>query len=201
MALQLEEQGLQALGKMARPVPGESLTNNPEEPLPFEGPPQYTNTREALDWLLTKLTEENTYITIVGSVHKGIPISDIVQQILYVGFTEGKWNPDMVLLLVEPLMYMIMALCEKAGVQYIIYRGEDEDDEVLDAEENLSEKKDKLKSLGSMVEQKVESSNITSANIPSEIASEIESIEVPEEISLLAKKETTEQNNSLLARG
>jgi hypothetical protein len=96
---------------------------------------------------------------------------------------------------------MIMALCEKAGVEYIIYRGEDEDDEVLDAEENLSEKKDKLKSLGSMVEQKVESSNITSANIPSEIASEIESIEVPEEISLLAKKETTEQNNSLLARG
>ena len=34
----------------------------------------------------------------------------------YVGFREGKWNPDLMMMLIEPFMYLLMALAEKAGI-------------------------------------------------------------------------------------
>jgi len=198
--VQYEEAGLEALGRMQRPIPGESLMNDPENPQPFEGPPEFTDMREALDYILQGLLQEDTYISIVSSVNDGVPISDIVQQLLYVGFTEGKWNPDMVLILVEPLMYMIMALCEKAGVQYTIYRGEDQDFEEEDAEEMLSKSANDLNSLEEAVQKKA-SGNITDASIPAELAQKIETFEVPEEVSLMAKPKPSEESNSLLGRG
>tara|TARA_R110002012_G_scaffold55895_1_gene142707 strand:+ start:1193 stop:1816 length:624 start_codon:yes stop_codon:yes gene_type:complete len=199
-----EQAGIDALGKMNRPTPGESLTNNPDNPLPFEQPPEFTETKEALDWLLGSLTQEETFVDIVSAVDKGIPISEIVQQLLYLGFSEGKWNPDLILLLVEPVMYMIMSLCEKAGVQYTIYRGEENDVDELDAEEKLAQSSSKLKNLGALIENKASSSSITSANIPQAIREDVEAIELPEELSLMAKPEAptqTENNNSILARG
>ena len=54
-----------------------------------------------------------------------VPIMQIVKIILYRGFSDGLWNPDMMLILAEPLAYMIMALAERADVDFKI----DEDDE------------------------------------------------------------------------
>ena len=40
-----------------RPVPGQSLTNNSENPLPFEGPPQTVRVTEALHGVFEELIE------------------------------------------------------------------------------------------------------------------------------------------------
>ena len=200
--MDLDPEGLKVLGSMDRATPGESLTSNPEEPKAWEQAPEYTNIQDALEDVLSLLIEEKTYVSIVGAISKGIPISDVVQQILYIGFTQGKWNPDMMLLLVEPLMYLVMSLCEKAGVKYTLYRGEEEGDQADDIEDTIKTKGKELKSLSEMIEKKVESGTITSASIPREIAMELEEVEAPE--SLMAKPAEQEQEtptapDSLLA--
>ena len=47
-------------GGSDRPIPGESLTNDPESPAPFEGPPQFSQKEDALEYLFVLLTEEDT---------------------------------------------------------------------------------------------------------------------------------------------
>ena len=53
---------------------------------------------------------------------------ELTRLVLFKGFTEGKWNADLFLLLVEPTAYMIMGILERAGVNdYIVMNDDDED--------------------------------------------------------------------------
>jgi len=54
---------------------------------------------------------------------------EVAQMILFSGFKKGQWNPDMMLMLAEPTAYMVMALAERAGIDYEIDREPDEDEE------------------------------------------------------------------------
>jgi hypothetical protein len=202
----IEQEGLEVLGSMNRPVPGESLTNSPESPRTWEQAPEYTNMRDALDFIVSALLEEETYLSVVGAIGEGIPISDVVQQILYIGFNEGKWNPDMILLLIEPLMYVLMALAEKSGIKYKIYRGEEEDDKQLNLDNNLKSKSDKLSVLSEAVKDKASKIVPSNLSLPRDIAKQIEQTEVPESLMAQPTEEeapvipTEEDNASLLAR-
>ena len=44
--------GIEAIGKAGRPIPGQSLTNSPDSKYPWEQPPQFTNFKEALDYVV-----------------------------------------------------------------------------------------------------------------------------------------------------
>ena len=124
---QYDPKGIEALANnTGRPIPGQSLTNNPDEPRPFETPPEFTNFKEALDYIVAELLQEEVMIPIVSGIGQDVPISDVATQMLYVGFREGKWNPDLMMMMIEPLMYVLMALAEKAGLKYRI---DDEDDD------------------------------------------------------------------------
>ena len=120
------QEGVNALASAGRPIPGQSLTSNPDEPRPFERPPDFTNFKDALDYITSELLLEENYMPIVLAIGDGVTIVDLATQIGYVGFREGKWNPDLMMMLMEPLMYLLMALAEKAGIKYRI---DDEDDE------------------------------------------------------------------------
>ena len=112
-----------------RPVAGQSLTNSPEQPYKWEQPPEFTTVNEANLFILQSLIEEKTYTNLVLSVADGVPVADVASVVLYHGFTQGKWNPDLMLLLMESVMYMIIGLVEKAGIfNYKLYSGESEDD-------------------------------------------------------------------------
>ena len=47
---------------------------------------------------------------------------------MFKGFTDGLWTPDLMLLLIEPTAYILLALGERALIDPIIYHEEDEDD-------------------------------------------------------------------------
>ena len=192
--IEYDQEGLEILGSMDRPTPGQSLTTNPDQPQNWDRATEYVNLQEALDYVVGFLIEEKTYVSIVGAIGDGIPISDVVQQILHSGFQNGKWNPDLFLMLVEPLMYILMALCEKAGVKYTLYRGEEEDDEAEDIEGNLKQQSKEIKDLANLIEDKASEGNITSASVPREIVQEIQQAEVPE--SLMAKPQEQQQTQS-----
>lgn len=179
-------EAVEAFAKAGKPIPGQSLTSNPDEPRPFESPPEFTNFKEALDYTVGELLEEEAYMSIVGAIGDGVPIIDLVMQITYVGFREGKWNPDLMMMLVEPLIYTLMALAEKADIEYRI---DDEDEEDEPADSILEEK---AKNIADLARAKLgKAGSIPSGSIPTEIVQQIESAEVPE--GLLARPEPTEE--------
>jgi len=197
MQEEYNQEAVDAFAQAGRPIPGQSLTSNPDEPRPFEGPPDFTNFKEALDYTAAELLLEENYTPMVLAMGDGIPVTDLAMQIGYVGFREGKWNPDLMMMLIEPLMYLLMALAEKADIQYRI---DDEDDE--DDEDSILE--DKVRNIAETLKAK-EMGKMPKGALPSDIVEKIESLDMPKE-SLLAKTEEPmieeeEPQQSLLERG
>ena len=200
---QYNQEAVDAFSNTGRPIPGQSLTNNPDEPRPFEGAPQFTNFKEALDFTAAELLLEENYTPMVLAIADGVPITDLAMQIGYVGFREGKWNPDLLMMLMEPFMYLLMALAEKAGIEYRI---DDEDDDDDDTEESILE--ERAKNIAELAKANLEKTGgVPAGALPSNILQEIEALEMPKE-SLLAKteepvveEEIIEPQQSLLGRG
>lgn len=171
-----------------RPIPGQSLTSDPSSPAPYEKPPQYTSVHEASEDIFEGLIEEQTYKEIMGVLVQDVPVMDIVQTLLFSGFKEGKWNPDLMLMLVEPVAYMILALAERAGIDPKIYQGEEEDE----AEERVfgatleKEKLENIKKLAAL-------GQTPSSVITPEMVETIEELPVPEMSSLMSRPEEPEQ--------
>jgi hypothetical protein len=117
-----------------RPIPGQSLTTNPETPWPWETPPEFTSKDEALSYFLDFLTQEERHEAILDSLEEGVPVMDLVQMFLIRSFQEGEINVNLMLLLAEPLAFMIMALGERANIENIKI-SEDPDDPEQDRTE------------------------------------------------------------------
>ena len=190
-----DPKGIEAFVNHQPPIPGQSLTASPDNPRAFEGLPEFTNFREALDATVAELLKEEIYMPLMKAVNSGMPLTDIAMGILYTGFRDGKWNPDLLLMLVEPLIFVLMALSEKAGIKYRI-NGDEEDD--LDEEETAAMSKTRAGHLNSLINKKVENaSSIPAGAVPSNIMQQIQSMEVPE--SLLQRTEQP-QEETLLGR-
>ncbi len=196
------QEAVDAFAQAGRPIPGQSLTSNPDEPRPFEGPPDFTNFKEALDYVAAELLLEENFMPMVLAMGDGVPVTDLAMQIGYVGFREGKWNPDLMMMLMEPLMYLLMALAEKAGIKYRI---DDEDDD--DDEDTTSDQSNQFEQLKKVTKEKFPTkSSVSKTALPSDILEKVEELEIPQE-SLLAKPAEEEDiieeepQQSLLERG
>ena len=159
-----------------RPIPGHSLTNSPATPHPFEGPPVYTNRTKALEYFFELLTEEKVYDKVLDALEDGTTVMDIVKVLVYKSFSEGLINPDMMLIVGEPLAYMIASLAERADVEFVISDDEDEDEQEP-AGGGMQMLNDSLSSIKNP--QKDE-------EFPAELSDKIENIEPPR--SLLGEK-------------
>jgi len=191
------QEGVDAIVNAGKPIPGQSLTNDPEQPYPWESPPVYTKFKDALDYTTAELLQEDVYTPVVLALGDGVPVTDMAMQIGYVGFREGKWTADLMLILIEPIMYLLMSLCEKAGIEYRIDSEDDPEDE---SEESILEQK--AKNIAETAKAKVqEASGIPSGALPQDIVAQVEEIKMPEKESLLAQSAPPTQPESLLERG
>ncbi len=110
------------------PVPGESLTSSPETPKAWETPPEYTNQDDAMMAVYMVLTEQETLRGLIEIISDGIPLDELAQVVLYKGYTEGKYTPDMMLMLAEPTIYLLIAIADYAEIKdYVLYNEEDGD--------------------------------------------------------------------------
>ena len=132
------------------------------------------------------------------AVAGGEPLSELAQLMLFQGFQDGKWNPDLMLLLIEPVIYMFLALAEKIDVDPVIYTDEDID-EIED--EETSGTKFEEKAL-----EKIKGIETTTTPPPgvltNKIKQQMDSLpEIPKESLLASPKGTKEdeEENSLLA--
>ena len=113
-----EFQKHRASGK--RPIAGQSLANDPENPAPYEKAPEFTSVHKASEYLWESFIEPKTYVNLMQAVDDGVPVMNLVQVVLFAEFQEGAWNPDLMLMLVEPAAYMIIALAERLDLDIVI---------------------------------------------------------------------------------
>ena len=179
-----------------RPIPGQSLTNSPEEPYNWEKPAEFSNPKEAMLYTFGLLTEPETTANILINVTKGVSIIDIDSIVLYQGFLEGKWNPDLMILLMEPTMYMVMALCEKAEIPYKLDSADDEDVEEIMGDKAVEKIEQEIGALDQIRRKAVQ--QVSPQSVPADVKEVIEQTEI--QPSLLEKVEEV-KSNSLLSKG
>lgn len=198
MAEIYNQEAVDALVNAGKPIPGQSLTNDPDQRYPWENPPEYTDYKQALNFIADQLLDKEIYVPLMKGIGAGVPITDITLQMLQAGFEQGKWNPDLLMMLIEPTVYTLMALAEKANIQYRINGDEEED---MDEDDEKDIQMMKQKNLQELVKTKVsQESKVPSGVVPREILQQIDNMKMPK--SLLSKEEPQqEEEESLLARG
>ena len=186
---QFEELGVNPFNS---PIPGESLTESPDMPKSWERPPQLTDKETAMENVYMEITAPENLGKLIDLIDDGIPLTDIAQVILYRGYTQGMFNPDLMLILAEPTIYLLIAIAEYADItDYVLYEGEEDDpeaeihgdDEVpieVEADGNSFQEekfeRPKAESLGESLLQKVKK------ELPQKVEEVKETVEIEEEI-------------------
>ena len=134
---QFEEAGVNPFNS---PTPGEGLTQSPDQKFPWEQAPRHTEVKPAIEDIFLNITEKENLIPLIGMLQNKTPIDEIAQVVLYKGMTAGQFNMDLMLLLVEPTMYLLIAIAEEYEIEPVIY--EDQDEDLID-EEDYKKEKDK----------------------------------------------------------
>jgi len=118
------------------PTAGQSLTNDPSNPYPWEKAPEMTSVKMATEKIFFDLLKEDNLTTVASLMSQKTPVVDVANLLLTAGFQKGKWNPDLMLSLLEPTMYMLMAIAEKAGIDPVLTR--DDADVIIEDDEDES---------------------------------------------------------------
>ena len=200
----LSQETMELVDTFSKPVPGQSLTNDPDNPYPWESPPEFVNVNTAIDSIvMNMLGDEEKLANIIEVLASGeIPIAGIAQIILEDGFRKGKYNPDLMLLLAEPLMVILMALAERAGIRdYEIYQGEGSE---LSGEEQAELANDVINSYKEEVNFRGlrTGNNIDVRSVPEEVLERIEEADIPAQPSLMERpaEQPEQPQQSLLGR-
>lgn len=143
----------QSIGETAfeAPIPGQSLTNSPENSYAWEKPPEMVDLNVARQKIFLNLLEPKNLEEVQKLMSNEIPVDVIAQTVLVEGFRQGKFNPDLALQLLEPTMYMLLAIAEKSGIEPTLdVKGEelDEEPDEEESEELLKESKTFMKDGG-----------------------------------------------------
>lgn len=200
----LSQETMELVDPFSKPVPGQSLTNDPDNPYPWESPPEFVNVNAAIDSIvMNMLSDEEKLANIIEVLASGeIPIAGIAQIILEDGFRRGRYNPDLMLLLAEPLMVVLMALAERAGIRdYEIYQGEGSE---LSGEEQADIANDVINSYKEEVNFRGlrTGNNIDVRSVPEEVLERIEEADIPAQPSLMERpaEQPEQPQQSLLGR-
>jgi len=178
------------------PIPGMSLTMDPDNPMPHDRPPEFTNLHKALNYIFENAIEEENYSQFIKLMADGFPLMEVVQTVLFSGFYEGKWNFALMQLLIEPTTYIFLALCERADIDPTFFR-DDLDDE-LDEEETIGMSFAEEK--GRQVQIDMQQNKKAMPSVDKQMQAQIDAIPQEQIDSLLANTQTEEEEEeSLLA--
>ena len=204
---ELDQQALEEHNPFQGPVPGQSLTNSPDTQQPWEQPPKMTSIKEATERMFLEILKEENLEAIVNLLDDGMSVAKVTEMLLFIGFSKGEFNADLMMLLAEPTMYMILAVAEGVGIDPAINDDDaaDEISEEATVEENaevesfLKAREGALRNPKGLEDLQ---DNLARTEIPREIQERVEEIDFSEiKESLLAKPNKQEQvNESLLQR-
>jgi len=178
------------------PIAGQSLTEPADSKNPWETPPQIVDLDEGIADTFMYLTEPERLPSVLTLLDNQVPVSVIASTILTEGYKSGKYLPQLMALLLEPVMYMLIALAEKAGIDPEVY--EDEDEIADAAPEEADEIQEEISDISpSNRFQELRPKNLREESLPTEVKEKLDDIEPEQLQSLLARPE--QQEPSLLA--
>jgi hypothetical protein len=196
MAREMTDTPIDSRVTLSRSIPGQGLTNDPDNPYPWEKAPEFTDLDAALGYLLNAITQEESYAALMDMIAKQTPLMELTQVILFKGFTEGKWNPDLMMIAAEPLCYMLLALAERADITAVILEDDDEDIEAQSRTLGGNMAKEKLNKLADAARKNI----VPKGVLPKAIEEDIENLEVSSLLAQPAQAVEEDGNNSLLGR-
>tara|TARA_R100000315_G_scaffold12011_1_gene3850 strand:- start:220 stop:834 length:615 start_codon:yes stop_codon:yes gene_type:complete len=201
---ELNKQALAEYNPFQGPIPGQSLTNSEDSRQPWEQPPVFTNIKQAREAVFLEILKEENLEVIINLLDDGMSVAKVTEMLLFIGYSKGQFNPDLMMLLAEPVMYMLLALCEAVGIEPIVNTDDGDDPEEMTAEENeqvskiLKGQEAVLRNPNAMENMQ---KDLATTEIPAEIKQRLEGVDFKGiRESLLAKPDTPNQPESLLQR-
>jgi hypothetical protein len=73
------------------------------------------------------MTSEDNIDHFLDLMRDGVAIEDIAQVALFEGFRQGMYTPDLMLLMIEPTIYILLYLADYAGIDKVVLSPDDSD--------------------------------------------------------------------------
>ena len=151
------------------PIPGQSLTDTPGNAA-WEHPPEFTDVEKAADYVWDILHKEDFLEQVISFLKDGTPVEAVARMILFGGFTQGKWTPDLAILLAEIVFKQVLAIGMRAKVKNIKLGLKDQSNNAFWKEfaqfkvqkektNNKVEDKDKVKKVVEEIKAELETNN------------------------------------------
>jgi hypothetical protein len=103
-------------GLFDAPVPGQSLTGEPGNAR-YEKPPQFVDLNKALNYLWNQIISPQNMPISLAYLEKGVPPEMLADIAIFAGFSQGKWTPDLGMLMKYPVFNMFIAIAYRAGIK------------------------------------------------------------------------------------
>lgn len=98
------------------PIPGQSLTDEPGN-YPWEHAPKNVDPEIILERTWRGMTTPEAVEEMIYLLDAGVPAEAIARTIVFAGFMQGEFTPDVGFTLAEPIMEMIIAIGMRAGIE------------------------------------------------------------------------------------
>jgi len=100
------------------PVPGQSLTDTPKR-WAWENPPRFVNSEKAAQFIWGKLHKKETASKVIILLEAGVSVESLTKVLVFSGFIEGAYTPDVAFLITPIIEKMILAMGKAAKVEKI----------------------------------------------------------------------------------
>jgi len=105
------------MSAMNRPIPGQSLTDEPKN-YAWERPPEITDPNEAVKYHLDRVADPEVIDNVFYALDMGMPVKTLTDSMMTGAVAKGMHSID-VGLIVEPLVRRaVMKIADNAGVDY-----------------------------------------------------------------------------------
>lgn len=98
------------------PVPGENFTSDTRN-YPWHRPPDFTDINEAIEFTIERLTEPEVGFTYMAMFEAGMDVTTATDIFVTLGIGEGKWTPDMAILIAGPVSRIFEILAKTYGIE------------------------------------------------------------------------------------
>jgi len=101
------------------PIPGQSLTTEPKS-RPWEQPPKYTTTEEALSFYIPRLSDAELMAPMVDAMEDGTTVVAVADMIQSSGVMSGLHTLDVGLIISPVLVELLITQAQLADIEYKI---------------------------------------------------------------------------------
>jgi len=110
-----EQGSVEALDVLNAAPPGHSLTDAPGEAA-WERPAIYSKPEDALSFVIEKVQDSDAEENFLRLMISGTPIEAIINTIIFAGFSEGYWTPDVGEMMKLPLALHFIGLAVENNI-------------------------------------------------------------------------------------